>query len=485
MNKSTLKYNFSNQLILLNIAFFSATLLEDFIRPGLFMDGLIYSTISKNLAEGIGSFWSLKMTDTLFNPFQEHPPLQVWIMTPLYKLFPDHNYLIEKLFGLFMLLVSIFISFKISAQETGRKLTWPEKNLLILFLISASSVSYIYARNMLEVFLVFFTLLGLYVGGKLHKSEGVKFYTYLLLFILCIYLAFMSKGPVALFMFAFIGLRFLIMKDFNFLKTIVLTLVVCAIFSILLWLTINLNSDSKSLFEYYFHRQIFNSVNGSDTFNVTSRLFTLETMFSQSIIMISFTFIFFMVSKYSNKNIETIDFSSKSFLFYLSLFLCATLPMFLSSRSTSYYIAPSFYCLAIGFFILNRNTFSSLISYLNGIKTPKYALSLVIITLLVIGVIRGNQALNKPRGVETEHDVSVLKKYYKPHKIFYTKEGDLSFAGSLHAYYYREGKYSIEHRAFPQDSIKIGLKKYRDAESIPKSGLDEINSQLKEVYLYK
>ena len=44
---------------------------------GMFIDGLYYATIARNLSEGIGSLWFLHFTETSFNIFHEHPPLAI------------------------------------------------------------------------------------------------------------------------------------------------------------------------------------------------------------------------------------------------------------------------------------------------------------------------------------------------------------------------------------------------------------------------
>ena len=50
------------------------------------MDGLMYSAISKNLANGIGTFWNPYLSETLFPEFHEHPPLVRWYKKDLYTL---------------------------------------------------------------------------------------------------------------------------------------------------------------------------------------------------------------------------------------------------------------------------------------------------------------------------------------------------------------------------------------------------------------
>ncbi|MDR1182885.1 MAG: hypothetical protein LBL13_13005, partial [Bacteroidales bacterium] len=45
------------------------------LSDGMFMDGLIYSTIAKNMANGLCSFWEPHFTTTCHANFYEHPPL--------------------------------------------------------------------------------------------------------------------------------------------------------------------------------------------------------------------------------------------------------------------------------------------------------------------------------------------------------------------------------------------------------------------------
>ena len=48
---------------------------QDIFSNGMFLDGLIYSTVSKNLADGIGTFWNPHFSSTFLPDFHEHPPL--------------------------------------------------------------------------------------------------------------------------------------------------------------------------------------------------------------------------------------------------------------------------------------------------------------------------------------------------------------------------------------------------------------------------
>ena len=50
------------------------------------MDGLIYDCVGRNMAEGIGTMWHPTFTETQFNPFYEHPPLAMFLLSLCYRL---------------------------------------------------------------------------------------------------------------------------------------------------------------------------------------------------------------------------------------------------------------------------------------------------------------------------------------------------------------------------------------------------------------
>lgn len=55
------------------------------VREGMFMDGTIYAVLSRNLAEGIGSFWYLEFTRDPLVVFHEHPPLVMGLQSLFLK----------------------------------------------------------------------------------------------------------------------------------------------------------------------------------------------------------------------------------------------------------------------------------------------------------------------------------------------------------------------------------------------------------------
>ena len=79
-------------------AFFLLMIAPYLLSHGMFMDGMIYATVSNNLANDYGSYWDLSFSDTILHQFREHPPLAFWIQSWWYRLFGD-SYIIEKVYS--------------------------------------------------------------------------------------------------------------------------------------------------------------------------------------------------------------------------------------------------------------------------------------------------------------------------------------------------------------------------------------------------
>lgn len=82
---------------MLTAAAFVAALLPRLVRRGLFLDGLTYAAIARNMAEGHGHFWQPSYTTTIYPAFYEHPPLAFWLQSLWFRSLGDHWY-VERLY---------------------------------------------------------------------------------------------------------------------------------------------------------------------------------------------------------------------------------------------------------------------------------------------------------------------------------------------------------------------------------------------------
>ena len=56
---------------LLIIAFFIWVVLVNLMQDGMFIDGVLYSSVARNFQLGIGSVWNMHFSKTVFNNFHE------------------------------------------------------------------------------------------------------------------------------------------------------------------------------------------------------------------------------------------------------------------------------------------------------------------------------------------------------------------------------------------------------------------------------
>src|SRR3974390_1549393 len=78
------------------------------IKDGMFMDGMLYTCVAKNLSQGIGSFWLPRFSETLHPLFDQQPPLGFGIMAVFFKLFGTSIY-VERFYSFVTLCLGAFL----------------------------------------------------------------------------------------------------------------------------------------------------------------------------------------------------------------------------------------------------------------------------------------------------------------------------------------------------------------------------------------
>src|SRR3954466_8114656 len=78
---------------------FLAATVPRLAHRGMFVDGVTYASIARNLAEGRGTFWDLSYTATLYPHFREHPPLGFWLQSLWFRVLGDHLF-VERVYAI-------------------------------------------------------------------------------------------------------------------------------------------------------------------------------------------------------------------------------------------------------------------------------------------------------------------------------------------------------------------------------------------------
>ena len=181
---------------LLLIGLFLILVSKSLLTEGMFFDGVTYASISRNMAEGQGTFWNPHYTQTLYPEFRQHPPLALGMEALAFKAFGDHWW-VEKAYSVLMFLLSgLFIA--LIWKRTTNNIRWAW--LPLLFWIAMPLVSWSATNNLLENTMSVFVLLSVYlmiVGYQRNHKIWLFLSAFTLLF------AFLSKGFTGLFPLVF------------------------------------------------------------------------------------------------------------------------------------------------------------------------------------------------------------------------------------------------------------------------------------------
>jgi 4-amino-4-deoxy-L-arabinose transferase-like glycosyltransferase len=307
----------------------------------MFMDGLIYSTVSKNLSNGIGDFWNPHFTNYLAPIFHGHPPLGFSIQSISFRIFGD-DFIVDKLFSLSTFLITAFILLKIWKQ-LGLKHAW----ILLFFWILIPIVQWSTTNNVLENILTIFTSLSVLFYLK---SQENKRFIFLTLTGLMLALGLLTKGPVALFPWSFpIILWFCIRREtirYSIIDTCYLILSTLLPIALLILFS---NAAKEGLLGY-FNEQIVNSLKNIAT--VDSRFWILQKLLKQiTLPLILLLIIYFRGSRM--KFDSSLNFPKRRMqLAFILLAFSGILPIMISMKQSGFYMLGTFPFFAIAFSLI-------------------------------------------------------------------------------------------------------------------------------------
>lgn len=194
---------------LFTISLVMVTFVPRSIDETMFMDGVTYAAISRNMAEGIGSFWRPFFAHSFWLPydngpyFSGHPPLQFGLQALLFRLLGDTP-VVENVYNLLILTTHIGLIASIwkrllPADSPCRSLAW----LPILCWYVMMTVRFSLSNNFLDSTMSQFCLAACYAQLRYEKKDEKKNSTWLLVAGLFVFLAILTKGPVGLYPLAF------------------------------------------------------------------------------------------------------------------------------------------------------------------------------------------------------------------------------------------------------------------------------------------
>jgi len=321
-----------------------ALMIGPILRDGMFKDGLVYTNIARNMADGLGGFWT-PMLDRLGPIFFEHPPLLFWIESLFFRAFGDHLWT-EDMYNFVILGGTIGVMYGIwraLVPATRRQLFF----FPLLLWVLSQEVQLRYPNAMLECGMTLVLLLTawsfLRLLGRGRGMQGLVVGVGSFLAVLC-------KGPAGLFLLAMPALHGLIVeRRFNVWEFVVAPVVCAACFGLLFLL----EPAALEFFTGYLDKQVFAALRGERMENIAdSRLDILWAV----LLMNLPAFVLCGLPRLIRPGEEAGSKSSQSTTRYGYLFLAiaasAVLPLMVSIKQASYYQLPALPFLFIGLGLL-------------------------------------------------------------------------------------------------------------------------------------
>jgi len=370
------KQTFQMLVLSIGILFF----LNPLFREGLFMDGVIYAGLARNLSEGIGSVWSPSLSNNFFNTFFEHPPLAFYLEGVFFKLF-DNRYIAISFYILLQFFIAfgcIFYLWKRLFSKVHYSLFW----IPLLGWLSLDLNMWAYSNNMLEVTQITFIMLSFLC---IYLSFDKKFWQQTLLYTLAsflILLGFLSNGPVALFPIGVIGIHWLIYRKCRFSRALLSSISLCIILVIVWGIFFLLNSDARINIHTYLQTQLFSALLGEREvkFLGVQKFYILWTVFLKFLPLLLLSAFCYFKQKFSRIEV-------KNFCFYTLIGLSAVGPIILSPKQSDYYALPAYPFFLLGILslitpsilnFLNRPlVYNSKIHYLRGFSVIVFMCSII------------------------------------------------------------------------------------------------------------
>jgi hypothetical protein len=318
------------------------------VQDGMFMDGMLYTCVSKNLANGIGSFWFPVFSEFGFwglTTFHEHPPLVFAIQSVFFSSLGDGMYT-ERIYVFFTIIINssliILIWQLINHDSKEGEIAW----LPLILWISIPVCFWSFSNNMHENTMGIFVLLSVLFYLKAVNANSTIFLIFSGLFI---FLATFSKGipgffPIVLPIIYWASIQQIKLKTVIF-QTFLLIAIPVSIYALLICFP-----EARLSLSNYLIKRVLHRIEDNPT--VDSQFYILGRLFLELLIPVSITLIIYFVFRRK----LFFDKAKISFaVFFILVGFSGALPLLLTKVQKGFYFVPSLPFFAIGFALLISN----------------------------------------------------------------------------------------------------------------------------------
>lgn len=422
------------------------------LQDGMFMDGTQYACVSKNLANGKGSFWFPYLNLSWFkagsSQFMEHPPLVYGIQSLFFKFLGDSLYT-ERIYSLVMAFLTCWLIQKIwlleFSAENGKSTSWLPVMLWVIVPVGCWS----YQNNMMENTMGVFTTAAIYFFLKDLKSNHRW---NLLAGTWSIAAAMLCKGIPGLFPIVTYGCVWISKRSLPLSSMLMRTGSILAVLSVTFGLICLLDADAYQSLKFYLKNRLLQRIEEEPT--VTHRFFILGELFLQSIpaVAILITLYFFV-----RKNLSTASPRSNAIAFLL-IGCAGSFPLIFTPVQRGFYFVPALPPLAIGMAALVLpQAFELTKLWISKTQWHLFFKKVLMLSTLLIILYALYFKAGKPgRDTEKLHDASIIGKLV-PNGTVIRCDPELYEDWALHFYLTRYHDISLE----PAEKQQLYLLRYK------------------------
>ncbi len=391
------------------IAVIIVLIVSQLIQDGVFMDGMLYISVSKNLADGIGTFWNPHFSQTSMSSFHEQPPLYFGLLSLFYKAFGTGMY-VERLFCL-----SCFTITAIYIHKLWKKIFINHSDMAnnswlpVLFFTTIPVCFWAYTNHVEETVMTVFAIIAVY-------------YAYIALFleknIICnlilsgvfIFLSSLTKGIQGLFPIVCAVAYWIIKKNISFKKMIRYSFILIIVPILIYGFLLLTNHDVYHSYQKYFNIRIIGTFNNKGA--TTDNRFELLTRLFMELLPI--TSISALILLFTKKH-STLDSINKlhypTIIWFLLIGLSGSLPLMVTLEQRGFYLVTAlpFFTIAIAMWLTPRITL-----FTNKINTTTIRFKIfkiITITLLFATIIYSLSQIGKAkRDKDLLSDIYVIGK---------------------------------------------------------------------------
>ncbi|MCR4812693.1 MAG: glycosyltransferase family 39 protein [Bacteroidales bacterium] len=402
---------------------------------GMFMDGLIYSNVAANLAEGTGSFWHLTYTASHHPAFYEHPPLMMGLLALFYKVFGVHLW-VTKLYMAVSMLLCAWLTLLLWSRLGGKKENgW----IPLLFWTLMPVVTHFANECMLENTMLLFDLGAILLilphqpisatNPNSWPSQAAKPITKFIISGFLLSAAFLTKGFVGLFPLVLPLLIWLFDRERLSTKSMLLQTSSLLVGLLLPLAVIALSVPAA---REYFVNYMDHQVLAAWSQNEDARWMVIVYFLRNIAIVVGLVLVVALLKKGLKHKPSSLEWT------LWALVACAVLPMMVSTRQNEYYILPAMPIVAVLAALLVEGEVSGWIKKVN--KALPYISFSMLVGALLLNIFRfGSEGRDRLLQQDLKLIAAHLEKGERvsiPSELYYNYK--------LQGYYYRDLRVTLD-----------------------------------------